>query len=96
MSFSFQWDSRKATANEKKHGVTFAEATTVFDNPLAIIFEDEAHSVSENRELIIGRSFADRLLIVCFTELHGQVIRVISARRANKREQKSYEDAFNA
>jgi uncharacterized DUF497 family protein len=52
----FEWDESKAVANLKKHGVSFEEARTIFDNPLALIFDDEAHSQEEQREIIIGHS----------------------------------------
>ena len=57
MAFRFEWDGRKAAANMRKHGVSFAEASTVFDDPLALIFDDELHSADEVRELIIGHSY---------------------------------------
>lgn len=68
MSVQFQWDAQKAAQNEKKHRITFAEATTVFRDPLALIFDDEEHSTEEYREIIIGHSSRNRLLIVSFTE----------------------------
>ncbi len=65
----FEWDINKAHTNLKKHAVSFDEAQTVFDDPLACIFDDEWHSFGEARELIIGHSSNNRLLIVSFTEL---------------------------
>ncbi|OYQ65637.1 hypothetical protein B9G53_06640 [Pseudanabaena sp. SR411] len=53
----FEWDNSKATANFKKHGVSFEEAQTVFDNPLAVIFRCAAHSINEYREIIIGNRY---------------------------------------
>jgi uncharacterized protein len=91
MSPEFEWDEEKAASNKKKHGVTFEEAATVFADPLAAIFDDEAHSVEEQREIIIGHSEEDRLLLVSFTERAG-AIRIISARRATKRERRDYEE----
>ena len=70
---------------------SFAEAQTVFDNPLAVIFADEAHSDSEAREIIIGHSARNRLLLVCFTERTDSV-RIISARRATAKERSDYEE----
>jgi uncharacterized protein len=64
----FEWNESKATANLKKHGVSFKEAETVFDNGLAIIFDDEAHSEGERREIIIGHSQNNCLLLISFTE----------------------------
>jgi hypothetical protein len=86
----FEWDETKATVNLKKHGVSFEEAKTVFDNPLALIFEDEAHSIGEQREIIIGHSRPNRLILVCFTE-RSNAIRIISARLATPIEREDYE-----
>ncbi len=94
MSLEFEWDDEKAASNQKKHRVTFEEAATVFADPLAAIFDDEAHSEEEQREIIIGHSAEDRLLLVCFTERAG-AIRIISARRATKREHRDYEENPN-
>ena len=68
MSVRFRWDPQKAVSNVKKHGVTFAEGATVFQNPLAFIFDDEDRSVEELREIIVGHSSQNRLLVVSFTE----------------------------
>lgn len=65
----FEWDSTKVSINLKKHGVSFSEAQTVFDDPLACIFDDEWNSFGQQRELIIGYSNGKRLLIVSFTEM---------------------------
>jgi len=93
MSIRFAWDSKKAIRNHKEHdGVTFEEAVTVFRDPLAYIFDDDQHSDEEYRELIIGYSAHTRLLIVSFTE-RSDVIRIISARKADAREQIAYEQA---
>jgi uncharacterized protein len=86
----FEWDSFKAATNSKKHGVSFEEAKTVFADPLAAIFEDKAHSMNELREIIIGRSQRDRLLLVAFTERPSS-IRIISARLATHQEREDYE-----
>ena len=86
----FEWNPLKATANLKKHGVSFEEAKTVFDNTLAVIFDDEAHSIGEQREIIIGHSRQNRLLLVAFTERFGNV-RIISVRLATRQERKDYE-----
>jgi hypothetical protein len=85
-----EWDASKATTNLKKHGVSFEEAKTVFENPLAVIFDDESHSINEHREIIIGYSQQDRLLLVSFTE-RSKAIRIISARLATRREREDYE-----
>jgi uncharacterized DUF497 family protein len=86
----FEWNPLKAATNLKKHGVSFEEAKTVFDNPLAVIFDDEAHSIDESREIIIGHSQRNRLLLVVFTE-RSYSIRIISTRLANRKEREDYE-----
>lgn len=91
MSFEFEWDSAKAAANLKKHDVAFDEALTVFADRLARIFDDPDHSGDEKREIIIGHSAKQRLLLVCFTERPGKV-RIISARRGTKHERQDYEE----
>ena len=83
-------DQLKATTNLKKHGVSFEEAKTVFDNPLAVIFDDEAHSVGERREIIVGHSRRNRLLLTAFTE-RSNSIRIISTRLATRKEGEDYE-----
>lgn len=92
MAYRFEWDERKAKANRIKHGVSFDEATTVFDDPLARIFDDELHSAEEERELIIGHSINNRLLVVCFAVRPVERIRIISARLRTAKEQKAYEE----
>lgn len=91
MSLEFEWDRTKAKDNWRRHGVTFAEASTVFGDGLAAIFADEAHSIGEQREIIVGHSEQRRLLLVTFVE-RGDSIRIISARRARKRERRDYEE----
>lgn len=90
MTPQFEWDGHKANVNLQRHGVSFEEATGVFRDPLAYIFDDEWHSVGELREIIIGHSLQYRLLVVCFTERSG-VIRLISARPATRKERRNYE-----
>jgi uncharacterized DUF497 family protein len=85
----FEWDQDKAAS--KKHGVTFEEAATVYSDPLAAIFDDAVHSEEEQREIIVGHSAKNRLLLVCFTE-RAEAVRIISARRATKQERKDYEE----
>lgn len=86
----FEWDRSKAAANQKKHGVSFEEAQTVFSNPLAVVFDDEAHSTAERREIMIGHSQRSRLLIISFTDRLSS-IRIISARLATRIEREDYE-----
>ncbi len=96
MPYRFEWDSRKAAANIRKHGVSFDEASTVFDDPLAVIFDDETHSTTEVRKVIIGHSVTGRLLLVGFTERPEERLRLISARAATRKERQNYEDNRNA
>lgn len=89
----FEWHKEKAEANFKKHGVSFAEAETVFGDSLARIFEDEEHSFEERRNGIVGHSTKNRLLLVSFTERENDTIRIISAREATLKEKRKYENA---
>lgn len=83
----FEWDSPKATANIKKHGISFEEAQSVFYDEFAIQFFDDDHSLDEERFLMLGMSAEARLLLVCHCERDaGHVIRIISARKATKHE----------
>ena len=91
MPLRFEWDANKAAANVTKHEVTFDEAATVFADPLAVIFDDDEHSENELREIIVGHSALARLLLVSFTERGPDTIRIISARKASKRERQDYE-----
>ncbi len=93
MSYRFKWEEDKAAANIINHdGISFDEASTVFDDPLARIFDDKKHSIGERREIIIGHSMNNRLLLVCFTERPNEIIRIISARLPTKKERKAYEE----
>ena len=87
----FEWDLQKAESNRRKHEVSFEEAITVFKDALAFIFDDEEHSQSEHREVIIGTSALRRIVLVCFVERIKDTIRIFSARRATKDEIKDYE-----
>nr|AAK01338.1 unknown [uncultured bacterium Pu8] len=88
---NFEWDEEKARANLEKHGVSFEEAQTVFDDPLYVDFYDPHHSVDEHRYIIIGESRQGRLLMVSYTE-RGDVARLISSREATPAERKDYEE----
>ena len=90
MNLRFEWDANKANANTAKHGVSFEEAATVFQDTMAAIFDDDSHSDEELREIIIGHSYRNRLLLVCFTE-RNDAIRIINARKATRREHRDYE-----
>ncbi len=86
----FAWDPAKAESNMQKHHVSFEEAQSVFDDPLAINFEDDVHSETEVREFIVGYSRRNHLLLVCFTERRDG-IRLISARPVTRLERQDYE-----
>lgn len=87
----FTWDPAKAAANLRKHGVSFEEGSTLFQNLLAKVLPDPGHSWQEGRLLIIGHSAAGRMLLVVFIETVNQ-IRIISAREASARECREYEE----
>jgi hypothetical protein len=88
----FEWDEPKASANLKKHQVSFEEAQSVFFDEFGVQFFDEGHSYNEERFLMLGMSSGAKLLIVCHCErAHGAVIRIISARKATKREGAFYQ-----
>ncbi len=89
--FAFVWDPWKGRANRRKHGVSFEEASTVFLDPNAREFYDEEHSATEERFLILGHSWRDRLLMVsCTYRERASVIRIISARKATRKERSYY------
>ncbi|MDB4698614.1 BrnT family toxin [Candidatus Latescibacteria bacterium] len=88
---AFDWDSNNAASNLSKHGVSFEEAQTVFDDPLYVDFYDPDHSQDEHRYIIVGQSRTDRLLVVSYTE-RGDAIRLISAREATRGERIAYEE----
>ena len=91
MSSAFQWDETKELANLRKHGVSFDEAASVFENPLAAIFSDPDHSQDELREILVGHSQRGRVLVISYTE-QGEEIRIVSARVASASERREYED----
>jgi len=91
MGVKFEWDLKKSALNLSEHGVSFEEALTVFADPLAKIFDDESHSIGEQREIVIGHSVNQNLLLVCFTA-EEESIRIFSAREATRRERKDYEE----
>ncbi len=92
MTLLFNWDPWKAEANMRKHGVTFEEAATAFEDSMARIYLDERHSQDEIREILIGYSAQMRLLLVAFTE-REEIIRIISARKATFLERLDHEQA---
>lgn len=87
----FEWDQNKAAKNVKKHGITFSEATSVFGDPLELTISDPDHSSVEYRFLSIGKSNIGNLLVISYTERQKNRIRIISARKATRQEQKYYE-----
>jgi len=87
-----EWDPRKAESNLRKHEIGFAEASSVFDDPLFITLLDEEHSTDEERTITIGLSNKNRLLMVAHTERDNR-IRIISVRKATKNEEKFYQEA---
>lgn len=87
----FEWDSAKATSNLRKHGVSFDEAQSIFYDEFAVQFFDDEQSGSEDRFLLLGMSTGARLLLVCHCERkEGNIIRIISARKATKHESTFY------
>jgi len=91
LSLQFEWDEKKANINRRKHGITFEEASTAFGDELSITIDDPIHSDDEDRLILIGQSKLLRTLIVVHVE-RRDVIRIISARKATKKEQKFYEE----
>jgi uncharacterized protein len=90
-TFRFDWDSRKTAANLTKHGVSFEEAKSVFVDENAKLINDPDHSEDEDRFVLLGLSSALRLLLVCHCyRSEDNIIRIISARKANAKESRSY------
>lgn len=87
----FEWDARKASANAKKHGVTFPEAATIFGDKLAITYDDPDRSADEHRFVTFGMSEDGRLLAVSHTN-RGDKVRIISSRLMTKGERRIYEE----
>lgn len=86
----FEWDAAKADSNQKKHGVSFEEASTAFGDPLSLTIPDPDHSQEEDRFVLMGETYQRRLVVVVFTE-RGDRLRLISARLATRRERRTYE-----
>ena len=89
----FDWDPTKAERNQNKHNVSFQESASVFDDPLSITFPDPAHSIEEERMIIIGRSKNSRLLFVSHLDRNNKT-RIISAREVTRSEKRIYEEEF--
>ena len=90
MNYNFEWDPEKARRNLRKHRVSFDEAVTAFYDPLSATLDDPDHSDEEQRYITIGFSSQGRLLVVGHTE-RGEIVRIISARRATAHERKRHE-----
>ncbi len=91
----FSWDPKKAEINQKKHHITFEEATTVFYDADALVIDDPEHSTEEDRFIILGCSSKANLLIVCHCYRNSdQVIRIISARKATTNERNQYYESL--
>lgn len=91
VGYEFEWDPRKAEENLRKHGVSFEEACTAFADPLAMLAADPDHSAEEQRYILLGMSKRGSLLVVAFGERPPRT-RLISARRAIRRERREYEE----
>lgn len=91
MRLRFEWDDVKSRSNQDKHGVSFAEAATVFGDALSILIPDPLHSEDEERLMLLGQSQRQRLLVVIHTERKGTT-RLISARLATAKERRDYEE----
>ncbi len=91
MALLFQRDEKKSNSNYRKHGITFEEAKTVFNDPFAITITDPDHSISEERYIDLGFSINNRLLVVWYTE-QNNFIRIIGSRKATNIERKEYAD----
>jgi uncharacterized DUF497 family protein len=90
VALTFEWDSRKARSNLSKHGISFEEASTIFGDFLSLTVPDPDHSITERRYITMGRAFNGKLLVVDHTD-RSDNIRIISARRASRRERRFYE-----
>lgn len=89
----FEWDNNKAITNLQKHGVSFAEAATVFGDPLSTTFPDPDHSINESRYVTIGLSSGGKIIVLSHTDREDR-IRIISARKATRKEQRFYEEGY--
>ena len=90
----YEWNAAKARANLRKHGVSFEEAATIFLDPLALTFSDPDHSLGEEREITIGNTAAQRVVFVSHCQ-RGDRTRIISARKATRKERKQYEEGIS-
>ena len=88
----FEWDQSKNASNQKKHGISFEEAKTVFSDDFARLIADPDHSKEEERFILLGESIESNLLIVCHCVREEESVRIISARKADKKERRTYEN----
>jgi len=87
----FEWDENKNQANIKKHGIDFSQAIYVFSDPFALNIPDDEHSETEERWILLGKSLQMCVLLIVHTYREGDSIRIISARKSTKNEQRIYE-----
>ena len=92
MSLRFEWDDEKAVENLRKHKINFDEAKTIFGDPELLTVFDEKHSDEEDRFISVGTSSQSRVLLAVHTERTRNVIRIISCRKATRKERKAYEE----
>lgn len=92
----FEWDENKNKKNIQKHKIDFSDAVFVFTDPFALSIPDNQHSESEERWVTLGKNLKENVLVVVHTFRHNDVIRIISARKATKREQKTYRERSGA
>ena len=90
MKLRFEWDKKKAQSNQRKHEITFEEASTVFGDPLSITIHDPAHSIGEQRFITMGTSIQNKFIAVVHTN-RGDIVRIINARKATRNEKRQYE-----
>jgi len=91
MGLFFEWDGNKARSNLSKHSISFEEASTAFGDPNSLTITDPGHSSDEDRYVLLGRSYRGKIMVVVHTE-RGENIRIISARLANRKERRTYEE----
>ena len=92
MTIQFEWDEEKNKSNRNKHGIWFEEARSVFNDPESRVFFDNDHSIKEDRFIIIGLSYSARLLIVVHcSKYSSSIVRIISARKVTRKEERFYE-----
>jgi uncharacterized protein len=93
---SFEWDEKKNASNKKKHGISFEEAQTIFLDESALLIHDPDHSDEEDQFILLGLSSKFRILVVCHCyRKSDEIIRIISARKASRHEQKEYRERWS-